>query len=449
MKFKTILERSSLRICVIALFVWMVAYAIRLQYLSFVEINSDSLSSYLSALKFWTVGFPPPPNPESDHWMWLSKVPWLWCASSLEDLFHIRFFIGASMAPMAAWCVWYSSRRYRHISALACGMFVALDKGLIDTLISSFRGYMAPEWVSLATVFFVLSRTHKWALPLVGACVVIAGGHHPMALGVLLAVGWLCFDQSKYAWWIILGIAIFGVFRCLSLYEIMQCDAGGWACVQTIALGSSEQLSLHRLLFRIVHDRFWVEMGWSCGFLFGGLLLSSNNDVWKWCFFSCLGILVLGMMINTLRPYHLRALLIPMLVPAIGGFQRLRAWIYPIFVLWGCGLWYSSADIVGVQNAIQYHDKAGKEIQKYSDIWMESSESSPIFIPGVGLSAVLSGFSLELFSNYPKRTVLIFSEETKPKEFDVIELDDDILWGGGHDWATSIYPSEFVHGTLP
>ena len=159
MKFKTILERNSLRIWFILSFVWGVSFYIRLQYIPFVQINSDSLSPYLSALMFWTVGFPPPPNPESDHWMWISKAPWLWCASSLEELFQIRFLIGASMAPMAAWCVWYSTHRYRHISALVCGLLVALDKGLIDTLISSFRGYMAPEWISLATCFFVLSDT--------------------------------------------------------------------------------------------------------------------------------------------------------------------------------------------------------------------------------------------------------------------------------------------------
>ena len=41
MKFKTILEQSSLRIWFIILFVWIVSFAIRLQYLSFVEINSD------------------------------------------------------------------------------------------------------------------------------------------------------------------------------------------------------------------------------------------------------------------------------------------------------------------------------------------------------------------------------------------------------------------------
>ena len=449
MKFKTILVQSSLRIWFIVLFVWIVSFYIRLQYLSFVEINSDSLSSYLSALKFWTVGFTAPPNPESDHWMWLSKVPWLFWASSLEELFQIRFLIGASMAPMAAWSVWYSSHRYRHISALACGLFVALDKGLIDTLISSFRGYMAPEWIGLATVFFVLSRTHKWALPFVGICVVIAGGHHPMALGALLGVVWLCFFPSKYVWWMIVGVALCGTFRCLSLYEIMQCDAGGWACIQTIALGSAEQLSFGQLLFRILHDRFWVEMGWSCGILLLGLVLSPKNDVWKWCFFSCIGVLILGWMIDTLRPYHLRALLVPMLVSAIYGLQRLRFWIYPTLILWGFGLWYSSADIIGIKNSIQYHDKAGKEIQKYSNIWMESSTDSPIFVPGVGLSAVLSGFSVVFFSKSPQKNILIFEQDIVPKEYSMIELQDEILYGGGHDWATSIYPSNLVQSTPP
>ena len=449
MKCKTILEQSSLRIFFIALFVWIVSFYLRLQYLSFVEINSDSLSPYLSALKFWTVGFPPPPNPESDHWMWLSKVPWLWWASSLEELFQIRFLIGSSMAPIAAWCMWYVSRRYRYTSALACGLFVALDKGLIDTLISSFRGYMAPEWISLATVFFVLSRTHKQMLPFVGMCIVIAGGHHPMALGGLLAILWLCFSHLRYAWWIIGSVVFFGVFRFLSLYEIMQCDAGGWACIQTIALGSAEQLSMVEVMFRIIHDRFWVEMGWSCGFLLLGLCLSPKDEVWKWFFFSCLGVLILGVMIDTLRPYHFRAFLVPMLVASIQGLQKLRRWIYPVFFCWGIGLWFSSADLVGVEGAIQNHDKAGGEIQKYSDIWMESSVESSIFIPGVGLSAVLSGFDIDSFSNYPKDMVLIFEQGTTPKESSGIQIDDGIILGGGHDWATSIFPSNSVYTVSP
>ena len=123
--------------------------------------------------------------------------------------------------------------------------------------------------------------------------------------------------------------------------------------------------------------------------------------------------------------------------------------LHPILILWGFGLWYSSADIVGVQNSIRYHDKAGKEIQKYSNIWMESSTDSPIFIPGVGLSAVLSGFSVEFFAKSPQEKILIFTQETVPKEYSTNHLGDDVLWGGGHDWATSIYPSELVHSTLP
>lgn len=449
MKFKTILERNSLRIWFILSFVWGVSFYIRLQYIPFVQINSDSLSPYLSALKFWTVGFPPPPNPESDHWMWISKAPWLWCASSLEELFQIRFLIGASMAPMAAWCVWYSTHQYRHISALACGLLVALDKGLIDTLISSFRGYMAPEWIALATCFFVLSRTHKWALSLVAGCVVIAGGHHPMALGALLGVTWLCFAQPKQIWKLIFAVILFGVFRFLSLYEILQCDAGGWACIQTIALGSTEEMTFMQLVLRIVHDRFWVEMGWACIFLLFGFILSPKDDAWWWFVTSFVGVIVLGVLIDTLRPYHFRALLVPMLLVSIRGLQRCQSCIYPLFGLWIFGLWYSSADLVGVEDSIRLHDDAGKEIQNYSDIWMEGSKDGSIFIPGVGLSATLSGFDTQSFSTHPQDTILIFADSPTPKKYHISYLTDTILWGGGHDWATSIYASDSVHSIVP
>ena len=85
---------------------------------------------------------------------------------------------------------------------------------------------MAPEWIALATCFFVLSRTHKWALSLVAGCVVIAGGHHPMALGALLGVAWLCFTQPKQIWQLMFcdSVRSFSMpFSC----EILQCDAGG------------------------------------------------------------------------------------------------------------------------------------------------------------------------------------------------------------------------------
>ena len=442
------MSSSYLRIGFILAFVWMFAFAVRLQYLSFVEINSDSLSSYLGALRFWRLGFSHPPNPESDHWMWITKAPWLWCASSLDGLFRIRFFIGASIAPMAAWCAWYSSTRYRYISAIACGMLVALDKGLIDTLTSSFRGYMAPEWISIATVLVVLSCRYTRILPMVGVCVVIASGHHPMASGALLGVLWLCRTYPKHIWWMGFGIAIAGIFRSVALYQIMQCDAGGLDCIRSIAFGSAEEISTFEVLVRILHDRFWVEMGWSCGILLLGLILSPRGVVWKWCVFSCLGVVVLGLFIDTLRPYHFRAFVIPMLVSAIHGMQKCRRFFLPICTVWIIGLWFSSADIIGIQNQIEQHDEAAQAIQQYSyPIWMESLEGSSIFVPAVGLSMALSGFSLDSFSREPGEKIIVFSSFGVPSYRYYQPETDLINWGGGHDWATSIYEAGSV--TLP
>ena len=199
----------------------------------------------------------------------------------------------------------------------------------------------------------------------------------------------------------------------------------------------------------MVHDRFWVEMGWACIFLLFGFILSPKDDAWWWFVTSFLGVIVLGVLIDTLRPYHFRALLVPMLLVSIRGLHRCQSWIYPLFGLWIFGLWYSSADLVGVEDSIRLHDHAGKEIQNYSDIWMEGSKDGSIFIPGVGLSATLSGFDTQYFSTHPQDTIFIFADSPVPKKYHISYLTDTVLWGGGHDWATSIYASDSVHSVVP
>ena len=125
MKCKDIWEQIDLRLWSILVFVWLVAVLTRWYHLPFVEINSDSLSPYLSALRFWQLGFSDPPNPESDHWMWVTKIPWLWFVDSLHDLFLFRFSLGALVAPMGAFCVYRMSKNHRYMGAFACGMMLA------------------------------------------------------------------------------------------------------------------------------------------------------------------------------------------------------------------------------------------------------------------------------------------------------------------------------------
>ena len=114
-------------------------------------------------------------------------------------------------------------------------------------------------------------------------------------------------------------------------------------------------------------------------------------------------------------------------------------------IAWVIGLWFSSADIVGHQNQIQRHDKAARSIQKYAyPIWMESSEGSSIFVPGVGLSSILSGFSADYYTTEPGAVLYIFSKQGIPIPKDYNRMMEGVDWGGGHDWATSIYASERV-----
>jgi hypothetical protein len=449
MKFKDILEWTNFRLWAVLCSVWFVAVWIRWDYLDLVEINSDSLSPYLSALRFWRLGYSTPPNPESDHWMWISKIPWLWCASSLEELFSIRFIIGASIAPMGAWCAFHLSDRLRYSSALFCGLILAADKGLIDTLVSSYRGYMAPEWIALSTIFVVLSRRYTWAIPFVGMMVIIAGGHHPMALGGLLGVVLLFLfpiRRGLVLWVSILCVGLVSLFRLLSLYEILQCDAGGLACIQSIALGSSEDISFWSVCIRILHDRFWVEMGFSGIFVVMGFFFARKDSFFRWGMSSIMGIFILGICIDTLRPYHFRIVVVPMMLIAVLGWQKFGRWAWLIWSIWLMGICFGTADIIGVERQIEKHDRLANEIMTFPDgLWLESASGSGVFTPAVGLSAILSGVSHMKFASENQGDILVLWGEGVPKMVSISEIDLlDIEFGGGHDWATSIYRSDSV-----
>ena len=439
--------RIDLRFSVILIFVFGVSFWFRLKHLSFVEINSDALSSYLAALHFWRFGYSDPPNPESDHWMWISKVPWLWWASSLQELFQIRFFIAALIAPMGAWCAYENAICRPYSAALACGLLLAFDMGLIDTLISSFRGYMAPEWIALATVLFVLRKYHTCFVPFVGAMVIIASGHHPMSFGVLCGVLYLGFLYRFDVKVLLLGLLIFVItsgFRILSIYDIMQCDDGGWSCLSIIAQGSSEDIAIWDIFIRLIHDRFWIEMGFGSVFLLVGVILSPKKEFFYWTLYTTVGIVLLGFGIHTLRPYHLRIVALPMLVLGVLGWERYSD---KVWIAWLIAMVFSSSPIIGREGQLRMHDEMAKKLYAISgDIWIESTVDSQIYSPGVGLAAVLSGISYERFAAEPPDEIILCLIDSQIKKWPQERLNKagEIHWGGGFDWARTIHLPERV-----
>ena len=80
--------------------VYAVAIWSRYRYIDAVEIYSDSLSPYLAATKVLHTGFSDPPNPESDHWLWVTAIPQVLFSGSLRELFLFRLGISALVAPI-------------------------------------------------------------------------------------------------------------------------------------------------------------------------------------------------------------------------------------------------------------------------------------------------------------------------------------------------------------
>ena len=170
-------------ILLLLLGVWGLSFVVRCSHLDIAAVNSDSLSPYMAATRFWMQGWSDPPNPESDHWMWITTAPWIWLGDSLYSPFQIRFFWGSLIAPVGAWCFFVLAPKHRYYGALVVGLLLAFDKGLIDTLVSSFRGYMAPEFISLASLSLVLhERGHRMGIYAGVFFCIVAAGHHPMAL---------------------------------------------------------------------------------------------------------------------------------------------------------------------------------------------------------------------------------------------------------------------------
>ena len=319
---------------------WGAATAIRWQHLHGVTLGSDALGQFLAA---WTVlsgGTPVPPNPEGGHSLWVVGLPCVLLGRSLEGVFAVRFALGALVAPLGALAAWYWAppSRTRWLAGLTAGLILAWDPGLVDTLMVSFRGYGAPELVALALLGAGLGG--RLGAGVAAAASVAATGQHPMATGVLLGVVGLAGRWTRLEWTWALGCGLVAALPRLHwIWTLGSCGAGLWECLGTVATGSAEpDVDRFLMLKRALWDRFVVELrpGAAAALavgLMGALWDRRTRHPAMVALLGTLGVFALGLTIQGLRPYHLRACM-PLVAVAVGCLVSVRP--ASVVLLAGC-----------------------------------------------------------------------------------------------------------------
>ncbi|MBC04395.1 MAG: hypothetical protein CMJ34_14010 [Phycisphaerae bacterium] len=254
-------------------------------------------------------------------------------ASSLKQVFTHRFVLGALVAPLGAWAAHRlaSPTRWAWLAGALAGLLLAWDPGLVDTLVVSFRGYGAPEFIAVAMVG--ISVGGRAGAVVAGAAFVAATGQHPMSAGVGLGLAVLMWAQADRA---ALGFAVAAVALCALprlhwIWQLGSCGAGFVECLGSVATGSAEpDVSAITMLRRAFWDRGVVELGLGASLaVLTGLVAAASHRHGRrlaWAgILAVLGVLALGLSIQGLRPYHLRAAMPVVVVAAAVGFS-LRPW---------------------------------------------------------------------------------------------------------------------------
>lgn len=417
----------------------LLSWYLRIPYVEHVQISSDSISPFAAATKVLYQGWSDPPNPESDHWLWFSAIPILFFSDSIETLFYFR--AGCSVAiqhismSVLCWVLLVSNTDSKEIfenkkwlwflAMVVANGVLALDYGLMDTLASSFRGYWSADYVGLATVFalgwYYGSGKHMVHAD-VFACVsialyVMAMGQHPLVLGLIPLVFYVIFllYTHKQRWWLgFLILVVCSVPRISWIVELMQCDQGGWACLSTIANSSSEIIAVGDIFYRILHDRFYVEMGFGGIFLLLGCLLSPHKFLQRSVWIGVLGIFVLGWWVDTMRPYHFRVLSVPMIVCAVTGWVRWGKWSVLPLVGWVFALLLVNLQPLPWTSTPSQHDIVAKDmctlLSKNSSVWLEGyGENMALSMQTIGVSMFVQGCAVENLASSPHDTVFVLS----------------------------------------
>lgn len=356
---------------------WFISVYIRLSYFPFVQVTSDTLSPFVGVIRWWNTGWFGAANPESDQWLWILSAPLIAVSSSISSLFWWKCVATTILVPCALWMVVQEIKRHQWFWMLVVTSILTLDMGLVDTMLSSFRGYWAPECMAVASMGLILwHRGNPIGGHIATVATIIAMGQHPLVLGMLSVLGWIWYQQCKRgeAWYISVGLAILVLIpRASWVFELMQCDAGGLACLTNIAVSSSEssQTSI-QLIGRVLKDRLWVEMGFASMVMIVGLWKSSHRTLMIWSIGSVIGITILGLSISTLRPYHFRVLIVPMFILSVQGLARLGRVGVVLGSVWIGLVWFHRIEPVSWFNSLEETDRFAAFLCHQSDpVWLE------------------------------------------------------------------------------
>jgi hypothetical protein len=413
-------------------FGWAVSCWIRLTYASFGQVTSDTLSPFVGGIQWWNFGLFQPANPESDQWLWILSLPLMYMSQSLTELFWWKCVATTIVVPISMWMCFQWTTRHRIFWMLVLAMILTFDMGLVDTMLSSFRGYWAPECMAVACLGLMYwDKGQSWGAHFATVWTVIAMGQHPLVLGCLPALFWLwvSMKQRGQRWWIsVLLACLCTVPRIVWLWNLSHCDAGGWACFTGVASSSSESLSIWSMLSRVLIDRLWVEMGFASIIMIVGWWYSSNRVLKVWLLCAVVGITLLGLSISTLRPYHYRVLIVPMLLLSVDGCSRLgmKGWLAG--VCWCSMVLMYRIEPVGWFNTTEEADGLARELCEQSEpIWLEGyGESLQVSPQSVGLSLLLQGCQTTM-AKHPTPRIWVVEMVNNPSEVygDVVWQDSD------------------------
>lgn len=421
-----------MRALLASLTLWILAAVVRLREVDQVIVGSDTLGPYLRAYSAGFHWIPRPPNPESGDGLWLLAWPLVHAASSLVELMQLRMVLGGVVAPAAFGAVWgllddRTSRIQRWSASLCAGVLVAMDPGLVDTLISGARSYGAPELVGLATL------TGAWALrgsrlagAATGGLLVLAVDHHPLAAGMGLGAV-LCWPRlreqlgDRGIGLAVLTGGLLAVPRVLRTGVQAMCGEGPIDCLSKVAQSNiGPEVDRVGLLSEALHDRFAVDLGWLWLVLLLGVLLSLRSRPRRagaWAIGGLVGLLLIGSLIGYVRSYHLRILAVPIAVAASIGLSRLwpACWAAAVAAaVWG----WTERPVGPDPGALERADTIAAEVVKLQGtLWVDQVwwDGPPrVDAPAVVLSAVLQGADPDRFELAESATLVLLTSAGPP-----------------------------------
>lgn len=431
---------------------WVLAAGWRLRSLEQTSIGSDSIGQFLPGLAPLTLH--PPPNPEAGYALWVTAAPLVWLADSLSALLTLRLMVGALIAPLGFLAAWRLAKTDRLLAASVAGGLLALDSGLVDTLVSSFRGYGAPELVAGAALGLLAG--HRAGLAIGAILLVAAAGHHPFATGAALGAALVLPWGNRRAVAVAAGAGILVALpRLVWIADMADCGEGLSACLAPIALGSSEALSRVDLLGRAVTDRAG-ELSAALPVMLAGLTLCRERRALLLALGATVGVVLLALSVHSLRPYHLRIVAAPLAVAAALGLARWRA-LGIVGGLIGTVALAAHPAPLGDPGALARHDAVAADLAALpAPVWVEGAwygGEVALDPAATVLSAILQGQPAERFgpggtivllvSREESAEVLTFADAGQARDWLSANPDPEVL-GGAADWAAILRPGADV-----